>query len=366
MKIPSIARYPFVYQKVVDFFFDFNVCDFPVPIIDIIDSIPNCMLCTYNEFISAFGSSRSSHIQQRIKTEDGFIMRYKGNYFIVFNDRIEIGRRNFTLAHELGHLYLGHLTDFNETLLKRGGLTKSSYKVLENKANAFARNILAPITVIDEAHLLWATVQNVFNVTYKASNSRYSFANRDRLGIGAFNNELLKEHFAPFLNRKFCFNCRSIFISEGRYCPICGSLNTSWDCKAALPFDNRWDSFRYSKGEDYTMKYSGIEVNENSKAIVCPKCNNEEIISDGNFCMICGENIINFCEGFIDEEGNKIEEGCGKLLPGNARYCPYCGAVSHFYNRNFLQYWESCQENNSSEELINAANNVPFDELIPF
>lgn len=366
MKIPNIARYPFVYQKVVDFFFDFNICNFPVQIIDIIEEIPNCILCTYKEFISAFGNNNPAYIQKRIKTEDGFIMLQKGYYYIVYNDKIEIGRRNFTLAHELGHLYLGHLTDFDETLLSRGGLTKASYKVLENEANAFARNILAPITIIDEAHLLWATVQNVFDVTYKASNSRYSFANRDRVGIGKFNAELLKEHFAPFLNRKFCFNCHNVFVSEGNYCPVCSSQNTSWDCKVALPFDRRWDKFRYIKGVDYEMKYPSISVDENSKALICPKCNNEEIIPEGKFCKICGENLINFCEGFIDDDGNHLEEGCGKLLPGNARYCPYCGAVSHFYNRGFLQSWESSQESISAEEAFGSSNNSPFDEEIPF
>ena len=361
MKIPSIARYSFVYQKVVDFFFEFNVCNFPIQIIDIIDSIPNCILCTYNEFVSAFGSSRSGYIQQRIKSEDGFIMLHKGDYFIVFNDRIEIGRRNFTLAHELGHLYLGHLTDFSETSLNRGGLTKAAYKVLENEANAFARNILAPITIIDEARMLWSTVQNVFEVTYKASNSRYSFADRDRRGIGSFNNELLKEHFAPFLNRKFCFNCHSVFISEGRYCPICNSQNISWDCKLAFPFDARWDGINRNKGEDCTMKYPGIKVDENNKALICPNCANEEIIETGNYCKICGADLVNRCVGkpTYDGYGNidGYKDGCGSTLDGNARYCPYCGGESSFFTSGFLKPWNpdydnSANESNETEDFL--------------
>lgn len=353
MAIPKIARYSYVYSRVVDFIFEYNICKFPINPIDIIDIMPNCTLCTYNEFISAFGRNKSNYIQNCIKTEDGFAALIGGSYFIIYNDRIELGRRNFTLMHEIGHIYLGHLKDFNETSLLRGGLPSNAYKVLENEANAFARNILAPITVIDAAKLPRTTVQNVFNVTYQASNSRYSFAKTDRYGIGPFNSELLKEHFFEYLNRKFCFICKTTFISEGNYCPICGKNDISWFCKEAFPFEAKWNKYRNMKDEDYVMKYPGIEVDENNQAQICPKCQNEETFPDGKFCMICGEDITNYCEGSTDSYGNYYKKPCGKPLPGNARYCPYCGSESHFLNRNFLDRWD-------------ANKTVPFDEEIPF
>ena len=112
------------------------------------------------------------------------------------------------------------------------------------------------------------------------------------------------------------------------------------------------------------MKYPGITVDENSKALVCPKCNNEEITQDGEFCMICGENIKNFCEGYINERGFQEEEGCGKELPGNARFCPYCGGMSHFYNKDFLTPWN--KQPDPAETFGNSEAIFQIDEEIPF
>ncbi len=61
------------------------------------------------------------------------------------NDTIRSqGRIRFTLMHEIAHILLTHLIDFNETILIRNALTKSKYKILENESNAFARNVLIP------------------------------------------------------------------------------------------------------------------------------------------------------------------------------------------------------------------------------
>ena len=58
------------------------------------------------------------------------------------------------------------------------------------------------------------------------------------------------------------------------------------------------------------MKYpTRIKVNENSKALRCPICDNEEVPLDGDYCPICGADLINRCSN-IDSYGN----GCGALL----------------------------------------------------
>ena len=37
---------------------------------------------------------------------------------------------NYTIAHELGHIILGHFIEFEKTALSRGGLTKKDYDIL--------------------------------------------------------------------------------------------------------------------------------------------------------------------------------------------------------------------------------------------
>lgn len=50
--------------------------------------------------------------------------------------------------HEIGHIVLGHLTDFGETALDRGGLTQKKYGVLEVEAHYFAAEFLMPTALL--------------------------------------------------------------------------------------------------------------------------------------------------------------------------------------------------------------------------
>lgn len=111
------------------------------------------------------------------------------------------------------------------------------------------------------------------------------------------------------------------------------------------------------------MKYEGVNVNELSKAIVCPICQNEEILENGDYCAICGTYLVNHCSDITDEYDNIEKQGCGTLLPGNARYCPYCGNPSHFKQINALCSWEQEQ---AIFKSLESGKSVPFDEEIPF
>lgn len=57
-------------------------------------------------------------------------------------------RIRWTLAHEIGHIELGHLYNHQETALSRSGLTHSKHKVLEDEAHLFAAEFLAPIAMV--------------------------------------------------------------------------------------------------------------------------------------------------------------------------------------------------------------------------
>lgn len=79
-------------------------------------------------------------------------LRGQAYYLIVYDDRIELEshqRVRWTLAHEIGHIVLGHLVSFEATALCRGSLTEKEYKVLEREADTFAVNLLAPMTIIN-------------------------------------------------------------------------------------------------------------------------------------------------------------------------------------------------------------------------
>ena len=89
------------------------------------------------------------------------------------------------------------------------------------------------------------------------------------------------------------------------------------------------------------MRYPAIRLNENGKALVCPHCENEEL-TPGNFCIICGSNIVNCCTDSPDRSVPSVMvKGCGSVLPGNARYCSHCGNESAFYQKGWLSDWRS-------------------------
>ena len=103
----------------------------------------------------------------------------RNKHAICYNDTTKPrGRIKWTLAHELGHITLGHLRDFPETGTKHPALKKSSYRILEAEANVFARELLAPSTVfiyiaetynVREALCFYTIARSIFRLSQEAS-----------------------------------------------------------------------------------------------------------------------------------------------------------------------------------------------------
>lgn len=71
---------------------------------------------------------------------------FDGNqWFIVYDDLLPIGRKRFTVAHELGHIFLGHplVAGFHARTATGDKMPKT-----ESEANAFASRFLAPACVL--------------------------------------------------------------------------------------------------------------------------------------------------------------------------------------------------------------------------
>lgn len=108
-------------------------------------------------------------------SKDGFTY-YKNNEFYIFfnNDKIE-ERINFTIAHEVGHIVLGHHFVENTQVLMYGQNT-----FLEKQANTFAQNILMPADkmYIFENHPI-PDVARYFGVSKSMANVRINRLNED-------------------------------------------------------------------------------------------------------------------------------------------------------------------------------------------
>ncbi len=72
----------------------------------------------------------------------------KGRYIIIYDDAIfSQGRIIWTIAHEIGHIVLKHLINFDQTETHKG-LTESENEILEKEADAFASEFLAPAEIL--------------------------------------------------------------------------------------------------------------------------------------------------------------------------------------------------------------------------
>lgn len=88
------------------------------------------------------------------------------------------------------------------------------------------------------------------------------------------------------------------------------------------------------------MIYSdGVPMDDNGRVRYCPRCQNQELDPDSEFCQICGLTLYNTCAG--DWQDN-IPEHRNK---SNARFCKYCGLPTTYYQQNILQPYSEILKN---------------------
>ncbi|HCC00767.1 MAG TPA: hypothetical protein DEP42_06095 [Ruminococcaceae bacterium] len=105
----------------------------PIDVRAIIGAAPNIRLLSYDEFCRKMGLTWFELMRLNV-SEQGFSLAdfTQRKYFILFNDKYNERTIRFTLAHELGHLSLGH---HNPTI------------AADKEANCFARNLLSPAPI---------------------------------------------------------------------------------------------------------------------------------------------------------------------------------------------------------------------------
>lgn len=122
------------------------------------------------------------------KDVSGVIYKENNNYFILINSTHSVGRKSFTIAHELGHYFLHKekLDRDSEIVsgskgveyIPRQNITSSSsdeYRQMETEANDFAANILMPAEeFIEQCKELNSIddVANYFGVSISAATMR--------------------------------------------------------------------------------------------------------------------------------------------------------------------------------------------------
>ena len=347
MEIPSSPRYKFATQMALTTFTYFNVLNFPVDIKTLIKS-EGIKLKKYSTVAKKVGIT-VEEVCKEYQTDLAYIFRDNtGKYAIAYNDTKPEYMIRFSLAHELGHYVLLHLEDIDETVLRYRGsnLTEKKYSVLEREANCFARNLISPAPIADL--IPQEVYREYFGIGFEAKQTRIGCLSSDKYYTKLLSDDIDEKHFLNLRKRlKYahqCSVCNAIFSKKSiSYCPFCGD---------AAPTKLSIQETIHIKTKGDYMKYSSIELDENNFPFSCPRCENEDIDSSDKFCSICATYLRNICigSGPFDEnpfspyptfELYKETQGCGKTLPGFARYCPDCGGISSYFNQELLSFWQT-------------------------
>lgn len=349
--IPKKPRLYFAAEQARLFLLDQKVRSLPIDVKSLIKATGKCTIKTYSKKIQTSGETLKDIIDELGEDGTTLFTPKTNRYVIVINDLVRYKRRiTWTLAHELGHVVLNHLADFDKTKLCRGGLSVNEYKVLDDEADAFAAELLSPIIVMVQAD--WTAKSDLYNkclLSDKAATNR----SKSICAVQKVKNryflyeEALYNQFNDFIIQRHCYRCGNhMLVENAKRCTVCGSKTLFWK-------------------DDINMKYPCSETDESGRIKVCARCSNEDFEDHFDYCYICGSPRINQCEGFAEENaygGYYIRDdhkGCEKEVPANARYCPYCGKATLFFNQGVLKPWDY-EEPKQNPISVEDEDNIPF------
>jgi Zn-dependent peptidase ImmA (M78 family) len=334
-------RLGYIKNIVSDLYIKFKIDSYPIDVKKLFRKIPNARIVPFSKFMKKYNISLYE-VYTYLNTDEGCtIYDPKTNRYIVYYNDIKFKfiyiktpeRQRWTLAHELGHILLKHHTITNKTKIFRNTLTDKEYNWMEREANYFASLLLAYPLILYKLRIKNSTdIASICGISQEAASYRFEDYKKWSLNKKIDKKDLLiLEYFNDFLSKKHCPTCGyDTKLLDYGYCPICGA--------------------KLERGSGNMIYNDGYELDKNGRAVICPVCGNEEIGEDPDeqYCIICGTYLVNKCTHDYDEfnnfTGEIIKPACGKIVPGNARYCPYCGSETTFFRNGLLQPWQEAKE----------------------
>jgi len=135
---------------------DYNINILPVKVTDIINKSDNIRLV------------KNSVAKILCNGISGITIVDNDKFIIVYKDTDNSKRCRFTIAHELGHIFLGHMI-VNQTTYRTFAVQNDT----ESAANVFARDLLAPACVLHELKALTAEeISRLCNISLEAATYR--------------------------------------------------------------------------------------------------------------------------------------------------------------------------------------------------
>ncbi len=325
----TVADYPRAIKKAIETLSDAGVKFFPLDLNVIHERYSNMYeIRTYADFMEETGISRQDCINF-FKSKDGATQSNGTTKCTIYYNELETNsqRLRFTLAHEIGHVMLDHVFDYDEC-------TEEEQNLLEKEANCFAGNLLCPacfvlqifkehgiekqefdstnncyrwyvpeekITIgrrIESRYSPEELLQINFDISHDAAAARLNLLAIDiknsydtRLGIS----------YIPILDARLtakwrCTHCQTEKLPGALYCSGCG----------------RKAIFQYCT--EPAIEYRHRIASTKGMYDICPVCGNMVFSHEALFCMVCGSPRQNYCASNKNHQNHP-----------QAKFCKQCG-----------------------------------------
>ncbi|MCX7772765.1 MAG: ImmA/IrrE family metallo-endopeptidase [Clostridia bacterium] len=198
------------------FLLESGASSYPLALVDIIKNRMNELRCCYitedkahlmdEDWDPFFCSSRG--------IREATTVYYPKNdaYIIYHNTLIATNRRNlWSIAHEIGHIVLGHLKDFDETSHFKS-ISDDDYRILEKEANFFAAQTLSAPYILDDMGVSSEKdIQRICGISKEASEYRIAQF-KNALIFGIYQDEaMVRKSFSAYIEK---WNARRIAFEE--------------------------------------------------------------------------------------------------------------------------------------------------------
>lgn len=312
-RIPARARFDFCRERARDFIRAVGIDQLPVDPFTIYENSP-WLLLTYPQAKRVL--HKRDPLSIRRINADARTKRWRdsGLCLTVYDATRRRERVRFTLAHEIGHIVLGHLSEFRET--DGGGLTREQNETLEREANAFAAELLTPLPVLRAAGARTAD-----DVMMLCDVSRQSA-------------EVREGQLAHAFWRRYCESYRGFYETQfaGYLQPVAVCGNT----RNMPPLGFQLERPEVPRMEQ--KQYLYIPTRGDGRFEFCPQCGNTVFSEKAEYCRMCGFHLYNECTN-ADEWVTASD--CGHRFLGDARYCELCGAPTTLFRRGVLLAWDA-------------------------
>lgn len=206
-------NYTYITEKACKFLLDEHISSFPIDMFKIIRK-HHWGLINFTEFASILNISYLE-LKKLFGENCMGIVKFDGfNYTVAYDENMPCGAIRFTLAHEVGHIILGHLErdDNSFITIRNGQVTNGNTKKYiekENQASCFARNIVSPSAIVDEFtyEIDKSDLTRMFGITESAAKARMDFLKIDISNCTNTNKQLLIRNCIDFLLSKTDYIC---------------------------------------------------------------------------------------------------------------------------------------------------------------